>query len=91
MTIDHSAPVTGSSELLVDAPVDRIWDVHTDVESWDEWQPTVLTIERLDAGPFASDSQFRWTTPLPETAFSPADTMTVTSSVQRMEPGKCVL
>ncbi|MFI2489046.1 SRPBCC family protein [Promicromonospora kroppenstedtii] len=90
-TINRSAPITSSADILIDAPVDQVWDVHTDVERWDDWQPTVLTIERLDDGPFTSDSQFEWTTPVPETAFSPADTMTVTSSVQQLEPGKCLL
>ncbi|RBM10030.1 SRPBCC family protein [Streptomyces sp. PT12] len=91
MTIDHSAPITRSTEILIDAPIDRVWDVQTDVENWGEWQEAVQTIERLDEGPFTSESQFRWTTPVPESEFSPADTLTITSSMQRLEPGRCLL
>lgn len=90
-TVDHEAAITSSTEILIDAPLDRVWDLHTDVEGWEAWQDAVLTIERLDSGPLASDSRFEWTTPVPESEFAPADTLTITSSLQEMEPGACVL
>ncbi|MFJ3407084.1 SRPBCC family protein [Promicromonospora sp. NPDC090134] len=89
--IDDSAAITRSTDILIDAPLDHVWDVQTDVESWDEWQDAVLTVERLDSGDLASDSRFRWTTPVPESDFAPADTLSITSSVQELEPGVCVL
>ncbi|MFI6426857.1 SRPBCC family protein [Promicromonospora sp. NPDC050880] len=89
--IDDSAAITRAAEILIDAPLDHVWDVQTDVESWDEWQDAVLTVDRLDSGDFASDSRFRWTTPVPESDFAPADTLSITSSVQELEPGTCVL
>ncbi|MFE7509118.1 SRPBCC family protein [Promicromonospora sp. NPDC057488] len=89
--IDDSAAITSSTDILIDAPLDHVWDVQTDVESWDEWQDAVLTVERLDSGDLASDSRFRWTTPVPESDFAPADTLSITSSVQELEPGACVL
>src|SRR5688500_3220294 len=48
MSIDHGAAVTRSSDIVINAPLQRVWDVQTDVESWDQWQDAVLTIERLD-------------------------------------------
>ncbi|MFE4690643.1 SRPBCC family protein [Streptomyces sp. NPDC056749] len=88
---DPEAAVTRSSDIDIDAPVEEVWDVHTDVEKWKEWQDAVLTIERLDSGTFSSTSRFRWTTPVPESDFAPADTLTITSSVQHVEPGRCVI
>lgn len=91
MSIDHEAPITRSSDIVIDAPLRRVWDVQTDVESWHTWQDAVLTVERLDDGDFSAGSRFRWTTPVPASRFSPADTLTITSSVQRLTPGECVL
>ncbi|MFC5825293.1 SRPBCC family protein [Nonomuraea insulae] len=91
MSIDHAATITRATDIVIDAPLERVWDVHTDVESWDEWQDAVLTVKRLDSGAFSSDSRFRWTTPVPKSQFAPADKLTITSSVKQMEPGTCVL
>ncbi|GAB4086047.1 SRPBCC family protein [Myceligenerans cantabricum] len=91
MGIDDSAVVTSSTEIVIDAPLDEVWDVHTDVEGWARWQDAVLTVERLDSGDLAPGSRFRWTTPVPESDFAPADTLTITSTVLRVEPGECVL
>jgi uncharacterized membrane protein len=46
-------------ELLIDAPVDAVWQLTVDVESWPAITPTVTTVERLDAGPLAVGSQAR--------------------------------
>jgi uncharacterized protein YndB with AHSA1/START domain len=91
MSIDHAAAVTRSSDIVINAPLQRVWDAHTDVESWDQWQDAILTIERLDPGALSASSQFRWTTPVPESQFAPADTLTITSSVKQLDPGKCVI
>ncbi|MET9556070.1 SRPBCC family protein [Streptomyces sp. NPDC006645] len=88
---DPKAALTRSSDIDIDAPVERVWDVHTDVEKWKEWQDAVLTIERLDSGDFSSTSKFRWTTPVPKSDFAPADTLAITSSVKHMESGACVI
>jgi hypothetical protein len=36
----------------IQAPPDRVWATMTDFEHWPEWNPTVLSIGRLDPGPF---------------------------------------
>lgn len=89
--IDQSATFTASHDILIDAPVKEVWELHTDVERWPEWQDAVTGIERLDSGTFDAESRFRWTTPVPESQFSPADTLTITSSVQELTPEQCVL
>jgi uncharacterized protein YndB with AHSA1/START domain len=92
MGIDHDAAVTRGSDIVIDAPLQEVWDTHTDVEGWAGWQKAILTIERLDQGAaLSATSQFRWTTPVPESQFSPADTLVITSSVRQLEPGACVI
>ncbi|MEV7088501.1 SRPBCC family protein [Streptomyces sp. NPDC093085] len=88
---DPKAPITRFSEIDIDAPVEKVWETHTDVARWKEWQDAVLTIERLDSGDFSATSQFRWTTPVPESEFAPADTLSITSSVRHVESGSCVI
>lgn len=88
---DPEAALTRSSDIDIDAPVEKVWDVHTDVVKWKKWQDAVLTIKRLDSGAFSSTSRFRWTTPVPKSEFAPADTLTITSSVKHAESGRCVI
>lgn len=91
MGIDHDAAVTRESDIVIDAPPEEVWNTHTDVEGWAVWQKAILTIERLDQGALSATSRFRWTTPVPESRFSPADTLVITSSVRQLEPGVCVI
>lgn len=91
MTIDHSAAITASHEILVDAPLEDVWNTQTDVEGWGAWQDAVTSVDRLDTGVFDADSKFRWTTPVPASELSPADTLTITSTVQQLEPERCII
>lgn len=49
--IDHAAPIHYRAETVINAPLSTVWDLHTDVERYTEWQQAVATIERLDPGP----------------------------------------
>jgi uncharacterized protein YndB with AHSA1/START domain len=88
--IDHAAPIHYRAETVINAPLSTVWDLHTDVERYTEWQQAVATIERLHPGPRREGSRFRWTTPVPATAITPADTLSITSSVRQIEPEKCI-
>jgi uncharacterized protein YndB with AHSA1/START domain len=90
-TIDHSAAITSAHDIVIDAPIAKVWATHTDVERWSEWQGAVTSIHRLQDGPLEPGASFRWTTPVPESGLSPADTLTITSTVQHVEPGHCIL
>ena len=90
-TINHAAAITSAHDLLIEAPLDHVWDVQTDVENWDSWQDAVQSIDRLDTGALASGSQFRWTTPVPESQLSPADTLAIDSTVMQVDPEACII
>ncbi|WP_405496213.1 SRPBCC family protein [Nocardia sp. NBC_00511] len=89
-TIDTAAPIHYRTEALIKAPVDKIWNLQTDVERWPSWQQPVATMQRLDPGALHPGSQFRWTTPVPATATTPATTLSITSTVQQMQPQQCI-
>jgi uncharacterized membrane protein len=45
--------------LVLDAPVDRVWRLTTDVERWPAFMPTVRAVKRLDDGPIRVGSTAR--------------------------------
>ena len=45
--------------LEIDAPVDVVWALNTDVEQWPTRTPTMQSVQRLDRGPFHVGSQAR--------------------------------
>ena len=57
--IDRSAPVIAHHKVRIDAPLDTVWRLHTDVNAWPTWQ-TDITAARL-AGRFEPGNSFDWT------------------------------
>lgn len=51
MRIEHT--------LLIEAPVETVWALTTDVEAWPASTPTITKVERLDDGPLAVGSRAR--------------------------------
>ena len=47
------------SERIIDADVQRVWDLTADVEAWPSLTPTMTSVTRLDDGPFGVGSQAR--------------------------------
>ena len=58
--IDPTAPSVDLVERFIDAPVDRLWRLHTEVERWPDWQEDVGSAS-LD-GAFAVGQSITWTT-----------------------------
>lgn len=46
-------------EVFIKAPVDEVWRLTTDVESWPAMSPTFTSVQRLDEGPLAVGSEAR--------------------------------
>lgn len=88
--IDDAAQITYRTETLIDAPLSTVWDLQTNVTEWPTWQQPVTSMTRLDAGPLAADSQFRWTTPVPASPTTPATTLSITSTVHDVQPESCI-
>jgi|GEM_PF-1696256 len=59
-TIDESATVVVRREIRIQAPVDLVWRLHTDVARWPSWQPDVEAVQ-VD-GPLVPGASFRWRT-----------------------------
>jgi hypothetical protein len=57
--IDRSAPVIAQHEIGIQAPLDTVWQLQTDVNVWPTWQ-TDITAAHLD-GPFTTGASFDWT------------------------------
>ncbi|WP_431958427.1 SRPBCC family protein [Nocardia lijiangensis] len=88
--IDETAQIRYRTEKLIEAPLSTIWELQTDVERWPSWQQPVAGIERLDEGQLREGSQFRWTTPVPATATTPATTLVITSTLAQLQPQSCM-
>jgi hypothetical protein len=89
-SVDAEAKIRYRSEILIKAPLRRVWNIQTDVDDWPRWQSAVATSERLDPGRLRAGSRFRWTTPVPETATTPETTLAITSTVQQVRTGTCI-
>ncbi|GAB3497781.1 SRPBCC family protein [Amycolatopsis cihanbeyliensis] len=58
--IDVRAPVVVRHDIVIGAPLQRVWRLLTDVSSWPEWQPDI-TAAAADH-PLRAGSVFRWST-----------------------------
>ncbi|MGW1333062.1 SRPBCC family protein [Streptomyces rubiginosohelvolus] len=88
--VDAKALVRARTETVIDAPLSTVWKLQTDVERWPSWQTHVMSMDRLDHGPFRPGSAFRWTTPVPPNPATPATSLDITSTVRQVERGSCI-
>jgi uncharacterized membrane protein len=88
--VDANALVRYQTETVIHAPLSTVWKLQTDVRRWPSWQAPVTTMKRLDHGPFRKGSVFRWTTPAPATATTPATTLVITSTVRQLKRDSCI-
>jgi uncharacterized protein YndB with AHSA1/START domain len=56
--IDDTAPISASFEVIIDAPVDRVWEVLSRPEGWGGVDPAIRDV-RLDGG-VVEGARFAW-------------------------------
>jgi uncharacterized membrane protein len=56
--VDRAAPIVVRHEIEIDAPLERVWKLHTQVNRWPEWQQAI-TSARIE-GDFEPGSSFDW-------------------------------
>ena len=57
-TIETMAPMFASKEIFIEAPLNKVWNLQTNIEDWIQWQPDI-SYSKLD-GPLVAGSVFRW-------------------------------
>src|SRR5690606_3512224 len=60
MDNNRNAPAQADAEVVIDAPIELVWNLQADVQAWPSWNPDVqeVTLE----GPLAPGTTFRWKT-----------------------------
>jgi uncharacterized protein YndB with AHSA1/START domain len=58
--VDEDAPVVVRLSTTVDAPLATVWDLHTDIGSWADWNTDIESVDF--GGPLAPGTSFRWLT-----------------------------
>lgn len=74
MNINLTAPAVARREILIDAPVEKVWQIQTDIENWSAWQHDI-TSAKLNGG-LKMGSTFRWK----------AQGLTITSRLHTVQP-----
>ncbi|MET8563889.1 SRPBCC family protein [Streptomyces flaveolus] len=75
-TIDETAPVIVRLTAVIDAPLERVWALHTDIDGWADWNTDVDRAE-LD-GPLLPGNSFHWKT----------HGLDITSTIREIVPGE---
>lgn len=58
--INAKAPVVARCDVVIDAPLQRVWQLLTDISSWPDWQPDITAA--ASGRPLRTADTFRWTT-----------------------------
>lgn len=56
--INTKAPLFARKQVVIQAPLEKVWDLQTQIDRWSVWQPDI-TMAKLH-GPLAAGSIFRW-------------------------------
>ncbi len=74
MEINTNAPVFARKEIIIHAPLEKIWQIQSDIENWPSWQPDIVTA-KLN-GELKAGTTFRWK----------AQGLNITSRLHTVEP-----
>ncbi|MFB4317768.1 MFS transporter [Actinomadura sp. 21ATH] len=78
-TIDETAPVIVRLSTTIDAPLERVWALHTGIDAWPAWNGDIDSA--VSDGPVEPGGSFRWTT----------HGLDITSTVYEVVPGERIV
>jgi hypothetical protein len=76
MEINQRAPLIARQEIFIQATPQAVWKIHTDINSWSQWQPGIAS-SKID-GPLIARTEFQW---------KPGG-MTINSTIDVVEPNE---
>jgi uncharacterized protein YndB with AHSA1/START domain len=76
MEINQQAPLVARKEIFIQAQPQVVWKIHTDINSWSQWQPSI-TLSKLE-GSLIVGAVFQWK----------SGGLTINSTVQVVEPNE---
>jgi uncharacterized membrane protein len=77
-TIHANAPVITKKSIQINAPVEKVWKVFSDVDHWDSWQKEIEN-PKIN-GEFKAGTTFNWK----------SNGLTITSTLQTVDVNKMV-
>ena len=77
-TIHTDAPVITKKNIVINAPVGKVWKIFCDVDNWNAWQKEIVG-PKIN-GPFKAGTTFNWK----------SNGLTITSTLQTVEGNKMV-
>ena len=58
--VDENAAIVVRRTIRINAPIDRLWRLHTDIDGWTQWQSDIDSAHT--DGPIGVGSTFHWST-----------------------------
>lgn len=58
MIIDRKAPLIGRKEIIINAPINHVWKIQSDIENWSKWQKEISSVKMY--GNLKKGSVFKW-------------------------------
>jgi len=59
MDINRAASVSAKAEVVINAPISRVWQLQADLKGWPRWNPDVKSITFEE--PLMVGREFHWT------------------------------
>lgn len=56
--IDPSAPIISRHDIEINAPIEVVWNIQTDINSWPQWRPKVTSASLSE--PIKPGARFKW-------------------------------
>ena len=74
MEIDKNAPAVAREQITIQAPIEKVWQLQSDIQHWNTWQPDISNV--TVSGDLKTGTTFKWK----------AQGLTITSTLEVVEP-----